>query len=105
MVGEGAAGHHQGAAHGGQQGRREDGHGGHRIVFFIGKEKFEITDGHLTVRAPPRRPEYAKEDLNETVLALKKGDHVQKFTDLDEVIEVKNGMHFTVFHTTPTTVS
>jgi hypothetical protein len=79
------------------------GHGGNKIVFFIGKEKFEITDGHLTVRA--LLTEYAKEDPDETVLALKHGDHVQKFHDLDEVIEMKNGMHFTVFHTAPTPVS
>jgi hypothetical protein len=81
----------------------QEGHEGHRIVFFIGKEKFEVTDEHLTVRV--LLTQYAKEDPNETVLALKHGDHVHKYTNLDEVIEVKSGMHFTVFHTGPTTVS
>jgi hypothetical protein len=74
-----------------------------KIVFFIDKQKFETDQERLTVRA--LLVDFAKEDPSETTLVLKKGNELKKLTDLDEVIEMKNGMHFLIYHNTPTPVS
>ena len=74
-----------------------------RIVFFIDKEKFETDQEKLAVRT--LLVDFAKEDPAETTLVLKDGTELKKLTDLDQVIEMKNGMHFVVYHNGPTPVS
>jgi hypothetical protein len=73
------------------------------VVFFIDKEKFESDQADLSVRT--LLVDYAKEDPAQTTLATKHGNDLKKYTDLDEVVRVENGMKFVVLHNTPTTVS
>ena len=75
----------------------------HKINFFIDKEKFETEQGQLSVRT--LLVDFAKEDPTQTTLALKHGNETTKFTNLDELISMENGMHFIVYHNTPTPVS
>lgn len=74
-----------------------------KIVFFIDKEKFETDQHQLSVRT--LLVDFAKEDPTTTTLALKVGNDYKKFTNLDEMIPMKNGMKFVVFHNEPTPVS
>lgn len=73
------------------------------MVFFIGKEKFETEKTVLTVREILE--DYAKVKTDEKSLALKDGNSHTEYTNLDEPIHMKNGMHFVLFDTTPTTAS
>ncbi|WP_020677335.1 hypothetical protein [Geopsychrobacter electrodiphilus] len=75
----------------------------HEIVFFIDKEKFKTDKIELSVREILH--DFAKEDPDETTLALRKGNDRQKFPDLNVLISLTNGMKFIVFHNGPTTVS
>jgi hypothetical protein len=75
----------------------------HKVVFFIDKEKFESETADLTVRN--LLVDFAKEDPNQTTLASKHGNELHKYTNLDEVIHIENGMKFVVLHNTPTPVS
>ncbi|MGE3757639.1 MAG: hypothetical protein AB7H97_07780 [Pseudobdellovibrionaceae bacterium] len=74
-----------------------------KIVFFIDAEKFETEQKELSVRT--LLAEYAKEDPNKTTLALKDGRELIKFTDLAQLIKMKDGMKFIVLHNDPTPVS
>jgi hypothetical protein len=74
-----------------------------KTVYFIDKEKFETDQSQLSVRF--LLVEQAKEDPSLTTLTLKDGNDTRKFTDLDELITIKNGMKFVVFYNDPTTVS
>ena len=76
---------------------------GHKIVFFIDKEKFTVDVEQLTVKQLIE--DYAKESPSETTLGLKEGNNLKKFTNLDEIIPLKEGMHFVLFHNEPTPVS
>jgi hypothetical protein len=76
---------------------------GHDIVFFVDQEKFESPTPTLTVRQI--LVDYAKDDPNTSTLVEKDGDKTTKLTDLNQVIALKNGMKFVVFHNTPTSVS
>jgi hypothetical protein len=73
-----------------------------KIVFFVDQEKFEVDTGTLTVR---QILELAKEDSTKTTLVEKHGHEIIKHPNLDEVIALKNGMRFVVFHNDPTPVS
>jgi len=75
----------------------------HKINFFIDKEKFETDQAQLSVRT--LLVDFAKEDPTQTTLALKHGNDIEKFTNLDQLIAMENGMHFIVYHNTPTPVS
>ena len=76
---------------------------GKMVVFFIDKEKFTVAEGEqYTVRDILV---LAGEDPEETTLVLREGNELTKFLDLDQVIEIKNGTHFVVFHNGPTPVS
>jgi hypothetical protein len=75
---------------------------GKQVVFFIDQEKFTQEDDSSTVR---ELLEMAGEDPNETTLVLRHGNKTTEFTDLDQVVKVKNGTHFVVFHNGPTPVS
>ncbi len=73
------------------------------IVFFIDKQKFTVEEGRqYTVRD---LLVLAGENPEETTLVIRHGKDIIKLTDLDAVVEIKNGMHFAVFHNTPTPVS
>ncbi|HZQ20454.1 MAG TPA: hypothetical protein VFA90_17300 [Terriglobales bacterium] len=74
-----------------------------KIVFFIDKEKFTVDVDQLTVRQ--LIVDFAKENPATTILGFKEGNQTKKFTNLDEVIRLKDGMHFVLFHTEPTPVS
>jgi hypothetical protein len=76
---------------------------GNEIVFFIDKEQFKATSPTVTVRS--LLTDFAKEDPGQTTLAWRHGNETQKFTNLDEVLTLENGMKFFVLHNTPTTVS
>ncbi len=73
------------------------------IVFFIDKEQFKTDDEHLTVRK--LLTEYAKEDPEQTTLVRRDGNELIKLTNLDEVIHLKNGIKFLVYHNGPCPVS
>jgi len=73
------------------------------IVFFIDSEKFETDQATLTVRT--LLVDYAKEDPIQTTLALRHGNDIKKYTNIDESVAMKNGMKFIIFHNTPTPVS
>lgn len=74
----------------------------HEIVFFVDKQQFKTEQSQLTVRTILQM---AKEDPAQTTLVLKHGNDQTKYTNLDEIISLQNGMKFVVFHNTPTTVS
>lgn len=74
-----------------------------KVVFFIDQQKFEVPeDRQYTVRD---LLVLAGEDPQETTLVLRHGDQLTKFSGLDQVIDIKNGTHFLVFHNGPTPVS
>jgi hypothetical protein len=75
----------------------------HEIVFFIDKQQFKTRQTELSVRAILQ--DFAKEDPTQTTLVLRHGNDLDKHTNLDEIISLKNGMKFVVYHNTPTPVS
>lgn len=75
----------------------------HDVVFFIDKQQFKVDQAQQSVRALLQ--DFSKEDPTQTTLVLKKGNDILKYTNLDEVISIENGMKFVVFHNTPTPVS
>lgn len=74
-----------------------------KIKFFIDKEQFETEERELSVRT--LLVDFAKEDPATTTLALKVGNDYKKYANLDELVSMKNGMKFVVFHNDPTPVS
>lgn len=74
-----------------------------KFVFFVDQEKFETEEPTLTVRQI--LVDYAKEDPASTTLVERLGNETIKHPDLNEVIHLKNGMKFVVFHNGPTPVS
>lgn len=74
-----------------------------KYVFFIDKQKFETTESHLVVRQI--LTDFAKVNPNENILVLVHGNQMQELTDLEQVIEIHEGMKFTVFSKKPTPVS
>lgn len=74
-----------------------------KIVFFIGKQKFETEEAALTVRQI--LVDFAKVKTEEKSLALKEGNNHPEYTNLDELVQMKSGMHFVLFDKTPTTAS
>lgn len=75
----------------------------HQVVFFIDKQQFKSDIAELSVRN--LLVDFAKEDPAQTTLALKHGNELTKYTNLDQVIHIENGMKFVVLHNTPTPVS
>lgn len=78
------------------------GMGEKRIVIFIEKVRFEVTVTSLTARELLR--DYAKEEADETSLLYKHAGEQQTFSG-DTVVPLSSGMHFSVLHNGPTTVS
>lgn len=76
---------------------------GNNIVFFIDKIQFKTSQSEMTVKE--LLSQYAKEDPAETTLVLKHGNDLTKFEDDNQLVSLKNGMHFVVFYDGPTPVS
>lgn len=74
-----------------------------KIVFFIGKLKYETEKPTLTVKEILE--DFAKEKSEEKSLALKQGNDHHEYTNIDEPIQMKEGMHFVLFDKTPTKAS
>lgn len=73
-----------------------------QVVFFIDRQKFQLDRSTFTVR---ELLEMAGEDPSETTLVLRHGNDLTRFEDPNQVITVKNGTHFVVYHNGPTPVS
>lgn len=73
-----------------------------QVIIHIDQQKFELEDRAYTAR---ELLTLAGENPAETTLVLKHGNELRKFENPDEPIDVKNGMHFVVFHNGPTPVS
>jgi hypothetical protein len=72
------------------------------VVIFIDQQKFKAEEREYTARELLL---LAGENPAETTLVLKHGNDLQKFENPDQRIDLKNGMHFVVFHNGPTPVS
>lgn len=73
------------------------------IVFFIDQQQFKSEKSRLTVKT--LLVEFAQEDPTQTTLVLRHGNDLTKFTNLEQIVQLENGMKFVVYHNTPTTVS
>lgn len=74
-----------------------------KIVFFIEQKREETDKSDLTVREI--LVNFAKVDPNRYTLALKEQGGFKEYDNLDEVIPMKEGMHFSLFDKKPTPVS
>ncbi len=74
-----------------------------KVVFFIGEKKYETEQSHLTVRQI--LVDFAKVSPDKYTLALKTDAGPHEYTNLEESIEMKNGMKFVLFDKAPTPVS
>jgi hypothetical protein len=74
-----------------------------KIVFFIEQKKHETQEESLTVRQI--LVDFAKVDPERYTLALKQQGGFHEYDNLDEPIEMKEGMHFSLFDKKPTPVS
>lgn len=75
-----------------------------KFVFFIDKQKFETSESHLSVRQI--LVDFAKVNQNENVLVLVQANQpMQEYNDLEQMIEIHEGMKFTIFNKKPTPVS
>src|SRR5207237_3123069 len=72
------------------------------VVIFIDQQKFKVQERDYTAR---ELLVLAGENPAETTLVLKHGNELKKFENPDEGVDIKNGMHFVVFHNGPTPVS
>lgn len=77
--------------------------GKQEIVIHIDQEQYKVTRAEMTVR---ELLQLAGENPSETTLVRRHDNNDQeKLTNLDDIVQLKNGMHFVIFHNTPTTVS
>jgi hypothetical protein len=74
-----------------------------KSVFFIEQKKFETSEKQLTVRQI--LVDFGGYNPQENVLVLKQGHDLDELSNLDQVIEMKNGMHFSIFSKKPNSVS
>ena len=74
-----------------------------KFVFFIEQKKYETEKPSLTVREI--LVDFAKVDPDRYTLALKEQGGFKEFENLDQIIEMKEGMHFSIFDKKPTPVS
>ena len=72
------------------------------IVIFIDKQQFKLETEEVAVA---KLFELAEEDPKETTMALKHGNDLKEYTDINEVVHLENGMKFIVIHNEPTPVS
>ncbi len=73
-----------------------------QIIVFIDKQKVTLEDRDYT---PRELLQLAGEDPAETTLVSRKGNELEKLTDLDKAFRPKDGSHFVVYHNSPTPVS
>ena len=73
-----------------------------QVVFFIDQQKFAVEDRPYTVS---ELLTLAGENPSETTLALRHGNDLHRYTNPNEVLEIKDGSHFVVLHNGPTPVS
>ena len=74
-----------------------------KFVFFIEKKKFETTEESLTVEQI--LVDFGGYNPQENILVLKHGNDLRELNNLDEELDMKNGLHFTVFSKKPNPVS
>lgn len=74
-----------------------------KYIFFIDKSKYETDEESLTVKQI--LTEFAKVNTSTNTLAIKEHGSFRELTNLDEVIHLKEGQHFTIFNNEPTPVS
>lgn len=74
-----------------------------KTVFFIEQKKFETSENQLTVKQI--LVDFGGYNPQENVLVLKHGHDLDELNNLDQVIEMKNGMHFSIFSKKPNPVS
>jgi hypothetical protein len=74
-----------------------------KYVFFIDKLKYETDEESLTVEQI--LTVFAKVNVQTNTLAVKEQGSFRELTDLNEVIHLKEGEHFTIFNNEPTPVS
>jgi hypothetical protein len=74
-----------------------------KYVFFIDRQKFESSEAHLTVRQI--LTDFAKVNPDENILVMVHGNEMKELRNLDESIELHEGMKFTIFNQKPTPVS
>ena len=86
-----------------QKGEKVNGSEKKKYVFFIDKNKFETERSHLTVREI--LVDFAKVSTATNTLAVKEQGNFRELTNLEESIELKEGLHFTVFNNDTTPVS
>ena len=72
------------------------------VIVHVDQQKLELEPRLYAVR---ELLVLAGEAPTETTLVLKHGHDLKKFEDPDELIEIRNGMQFVVFHNGPTPVS
>ena len=72
------------------------------VVIFIDQEQFKLEDREYT---PRQLLTLAGDDPAETTLVRKHGNELEKLTELDKPMRIKNGEHFVVYHNSPTPVS
>jgi hypothetical protein len=77
-------------------------HEAKQVVIFIDQQQIKIEHRDYT---PRQLLTLAGEDPNETTLVRKHGHELEKLINVDQLIEVKSGTHFVVFHNAPTPVS
>jgi hypothetical protein len=73
-----------------------------QVVIFIDKQQFKLEDRVYTAR---ELLELAGEEPTETTRVFTHGNALTKYEDPDQTVNLKNGMHFVVFHNGPTPVS
>lgn len=86
-----------------QKGEKVNGGEKKKYVFFIDKNKFETDKSRLTVQQI--LVDFAKVSPVTNTLAVKEHGNFRELTNLEESIELKEGMHFTVFNNDTTPVS
>lgn len=73
-----------------------------KLNVFVNQVKYEVAENVLTVR---QLLDLAGESAGQVNLALKEQGKLHSYTNLDEAIVLKNGMHFIATYIGPTPVS
>lgn len=74
-----------------------------KINIFVNNTKHEVT--HKTMTPREILENLAHENVSQVALSLKEKGHLEKFEQLDQPIQLKNGMHFIVTFLGATPVS
>ncbi len=74
-----------------------------KYEFFIDKENFDTDKSQLSVKQI--LVDFGKFNPSENILVLKDGNDLKELDNIEEILDMKNGMHFTVFSKKPNPVS